>query len=207
MKWQIVNSGKMKPKLEFRYSRVYDDRFRKNFESKNEKYPSIKKIIAYKRGIEKIWKKEGNKILLEISKVSGLKWKEEKIICYVIGKGRSFSDPLTIRIYSKLNEFVDTLIHELIHQIQTQNYDNKKFNKIKKWFDYIDIEYKNESRLTKNHILLDDILSEIIENLYSNKRLSKIIKNDSKFPDYKRAWKIVKDENAQNIMKKFKLIK
>jgi len=191
----------MIPKIEFRYSSIYDSKYRENFEKKGENYPSPEEILNYTKKINNLWNKKGKMILRNISEITKLNWKEEKIICYVIGKGKCFSDPLTIKIYPDSEEFITNLIHELIHQIQTQN--NSKF---KKWFEEINNLYINKSRLTKNHILLDAFLSKIIEKLYSKNKLSKIIKKDSESADYKIAWEIVQKEGVDNIIRKFRQI-
>jgi len=146
----------MIPKIEFRYSDVYDRNYRDSkkiqeyLKNKNEEYPSRKEIIDYTKKVEKLWRKKEKKILIEISKITGLKWKEKRIICYVVGCGQPFSDPLTIRTYGKDFEiFIDTLTHELIHQISTQN--EKIFMR---WYNYIKKKYTNEERTTKTHIFL-----------------------------------------------------
>lgn len=196
----------MIPKIEFVYSRVYDDMQRnsailqRKLKLEKEKYPTRKEIINYMKKINKLWKKYEDKILKKISKITGLKWKENKIKCYIVGIIRPFSDPLTIRLYKDKNDFIDTLVHELIHQIQIQN-----VKKMKKWLIYIDKNYKNESILTKNHILLHAVHTKIYETIFSKKRLLRDI-NKSKIQDYKRAWDIVIKEGADNIIKCFKQI-
>ncbi|MAG79097.1 hypothetical protein CMI40_01850 [Candidatus Pacearchaeota archaeon] len=197
----------MIPKIIFRYSRIYDQKFRdskliqKNLIKRNHKYPSIKKIENYIKKIEKLWKKEGEKILKEIAKITGFKWKEKEIICYVIGIGGCFSDPLTIKIFKNTSYFIDVLTHELIHQIQTQNH-----NLFIKWFNYIRKNYKDEPKTTKSHILLHAVHWKLLETLFDKERVKKIIKKHNDFKDYKRAWKIVEEVGAEDIIKKFKLI-
>ena len=191
------------PRVEFRYSQVYDEKYRKNKElmkflrKKRDKYPSQKKIIKYKRKIEKIWVKEGRKILLELSKITGLKWKED-IICYVIGRGRPFSDPLTMRIYPNVNDFVDTLTHELIHNLGMQNSDKTKY-----WWRFVDKKYKNETGLTKSHIFLQAVHWKLLLNFYDKRRLNRNIKRDT-VKDYQISWEIVTNEGFQNIIDTFK---
>ncbi len=195
----------MIPKIEFRYSRIYDEGYRnssvitKFLKEKNKSYPSHKKLILYSEKVNKDWNENGRKILKEISRVFGLKWKEKKIICYIIGAGRPFSDPLTIGFREKIEDFRDTLTHELIHQIQIQN----KL-KMKKWLNYIYKKYEKENPVVKSHILLDAILYKVLENIYDEKKLNKVIKNDSRFDGYKRAWEIVKKETPDKIIEKFK---
>ncbi len=195
----------MNPEIEFRYSGIYDARYRNSikiqeFLKKNkEKYPSIDTIEKYISKIKPLWKEHEKKILIGLSKITGLKWKEERIICYIIGYGRCFSDPLTVKLFKNKNDFIDTLTHELIHQIQFQN-----DNKLKKWWKFVYKRYRKESRLTKNHILLHAIHSRLMLDLFGEKRLKREIKNSQKFPDYKRSWDIVEKEGYENIIKEFK---
>ena len=119
----------MIPKIRFIYSSVYDSMYRNSLEIKKtlkkygREYPPTKNVFKYTEQIENSWKKEGNKILREISKITGLKWKEKEIKCYVIGWGRCFSDPLTIRMYKNKNKFTD----------MNENFDLKKFSKVDKY--------------------------------------------------------------------------
>ena len=196
----------MLPKIKFVYSSIYD-RLRKDspmmkkfLKKQNKSYPSIKKIIKYMGDVEKLWKKDENLILREISKLTRLKWKEKEIKCYVIGFGRGFSDPLTLSLYKNKKDFIDALTHELIHQIQSQN--EKKFRKWGKKF--LSIKYKKESRSTKSHIFLHSVLKALYLKLFGKKRLKKIINFDKNFKDYKRAWEIVEEEGHENIIKKFR---
>lgn len=196
----------MTPKIEFRYSEIYDRKYReskqtqKYLKEKKQEYPSREEILNYIEEVKRLWNKKSKKILKEISKVSGLKWKEKKIICYVIGVGRPFSDPLTIKILKKnISRFLETLTHELIHQIQVQN--KKKYIL---WHKYVLEKHKNEERITKNHVLLSAIHWKLLEKLEGQEAVQKEIKKFSKDKAYKRAWEIVKKETPDAIIKKFK---
>lgn len=196
----------MIPKIEFRFSDVYDRRYRESkfiqeyLKKKKQTYPSREEILKYMKKAEKIWKEDYKKILKEISKISGLKWKEKRIICYVIGVGRPFSDPLTIRTYGKnVKKFVETLTHEMIHQIQIQNH-----NLFMKWWKYVLEKYKKYSMITKMHILLSAIHWKLLEKLEDKKAVKKEIKKYDKEIDYKQSWEIVQEETPEKIIKKFK---
>jgi len=197
----------MIPKIEFVYSNIYNEGYRTSeniqrvLKKENKKYPSSSKIIGYISKVEKIWRKQEKKILAEIAKITGLKWKEEKIKCYVIGFGRSLSNPLTVKLFKNLNDFIDTLTHELIHQIQSQNK-----NKYKKWRRYLDKTYKKEVEVTKRHIFLHAVHKMAYLDLFDKKRLKRNIKRDDIKPDYKRSWEIVQKEGYENIIKKFREI-
>ncbi len=195
----------MIPKIRFRYSSIYDSTYRnskfikKLLKERNESYPSQKKILKYISQIKPIWEKQEKKIFKELSKITGLKWKEKEIICYVIGFGRGLSDPLTMKLYKNKNDFIDTLTHELIHQIQFQN--EKKWPK---WRKHLSKKYKKESRSTKSHISVHAINKKIYLRLFNKNRLKRDIKRCQKFLDYKLAWEVVEEEGHENIIKKFR---
>ena len=194
----------MIPKIEFVYSRVYDKRYRENkniqkiLKKREQKYPSEKKIKNYIKRAEKEWKKQGRKILAEMSKIMSLKWKEEKIKCYIIGSGRSFSDPLTVKLSKNLSDFINTLTHEMIHQLQTQN-----IKRMKKWWNYVYRKYKKEPELTKNHILLHSVHKKLYLKIFNKNRLKRNIKRDDTKPDYEHSWEIVEREGYENIIERF----
>ncbi|MEK6884046.1 MAG: hypothetical protein AABY22_30735, partial [Nanoarchaeota archaeon] len=145
-------------KIRFRYSWIYDQNYRnspkiqENLKSQGKEYPSTKNIFNYIKKIEPLWKRHEKIVLKEISKLTGLSWREKEVLCYLIGFGRPFSDPLTLRLYDNKKDFIDTLIHEMIHQIQTQN---QIINR--KWKEYIEKKYKKETQTTRNHLLVHSV--------------------------------------------------
>ena len=151
----------MIPKIIFKYSWIYDQNWKKwikIYKRKKGRYPSTKQILNYIEKVEKLWRKDEKKILEELSKVSGLKWRSKIIYCYVVGRCIPFSDPLTLSLYDKLDYFIDVLIHELIHQLFTQR---GNMDKSKKAWNYINRKYRKESHTTRIHIPLHAIHSYI----------------------------------------------
>jgi len=173
----------MTPKIIFRYSWIYDKHYR---EHSKGSYPSVRRILKYIKEIERKLREVKNKVLKEIMKLTKIKWKEKEIICYIIGKGVAFSDPLTIRIYKDKNYFIDTLIHELIHRNFMQDMD-----KTEKLMKPINKKYKKENWNVRIHVLLDQIHKKIYDKFGWRKRMEKEIKYISKLKDYKRAWELV----------------
>ena len=193
------------PRVIFKYSWIYD----KNWKIWIKLYPRMAKlpwpsateIKNYIKKIEKFGSKDGKRVLDEISKVIGLKWTED-IKCYVVGHARGFSDPLTLGVMKDPNDFIDTLVHELIHQILAAQKGNKK--RTSKAWDYIYKKYKDESVSTKNHIPVHAIHNHIYLKFFGKKRLEKDINHCQRFPDYKRSWEIVEKEGYENIIKEFR---
>ncbi len=134
----------MVPQIEFRYSNIYDERFKKHRKSKmaSKRKFTEKTIKIYIKNLEKEWGKNGDRILLELEKLTRLRWHEQKIICYVVENTIPFSDPLTIPFYDKVDFAIDMLTHELIHQIYTQGNNLKK---CKKAWNHLFKKYKKDT--------------------------------------------------------------
>ena len=194
----------MIPKINFRYSWIYDERFKPLWKKKHikkwGKYPSYKEIKTYIKKIKPIWKKQENKVLKELSELTNLEWKEKEIKCYITGRAFPFSDPLTMRIYKNKNFFIDCLIHELIHVLFIQN--TKETNP---YFAYIITKkYKNEKFNTRIHIPVHAIHKYIFLKFFTEKRLKTEIDFCKYSPEYKRSWEIVNSEGYENIIKEFR---
>jgi len=185
-------------KIAFRYSWIYDQMWKTSLNNGSmmpDKYPSPKEIQKY-MGLQKIkWAKCESKILLEISKITGLDWQESQIYCYVVGAGRAFSDPLTVPMKPDKN-FIDTLVHELIHQVQIQN-----AKRLSKSYAALKAKYSKESIITINHIILFAVYMKLYLKLFGKKRLQK--NRPMKNQEYVRAWEIVEREGFENILKEF----
>jgi len=193
----------MIPKIKFKYSWIYDQKWKewmKFYRPDFKTYPSEKTIIKYIKDVKKLWKGEEKKVLGELSKITKLKWKSKTITCYVVGQAMPFSDPLTVPIYDEKNWFTDVLTHELIHQLFTQEGNQKK---AKLSWKYLEKKYKPHSKITINHIPLFAIHSYIYLKFYSKKRLNHNIKIMSYYKGYKEAWEIVQKEGYENIIKEF----
>ena len=165
-----------------------------------QRYPSPKQILNYIRKMRSSWDREGKEILEELTSITGLTWNSKSIDCYVVGRCIPFSDPLTLPVYDRSpDDFVDTLIHELIHQCFTEDGNSKRLKKV---WDYIDRKYKGESHLTRTHIPLHAVHSHIYLKFFDEKRLERDIRCiDSR--DYQKSWEIVRTEGYQNILREF----
>lgn len=193
------------PKIIFKYSWIYDKNWKKwikIYRKENQKYPSAKQIQNYIKKVENLWSTDEKKILTALQNITSLKWKSKYIQCYIVGRCIPFSDPLTLSVYDKKpDRFIDTLIHELIHQLFTQN---GNFEQSKEAWNYIRRKYKDESHRVKTHIPLFAIYSYLYMNFYGEKRLRMSVKPIISMVNYKKAWDIVQKEGYQNIIKQFK---
>lgn len=195
----------MTPKIIFKYSWIYDKNWEewiKVYKKNIQKYPSAKQIQNYIKKVENLWSKDEKKVLTALQNITSLKWKSKYIQCYIVGRCIPFSDPLTLSVYDKNPDcFIDTLIHELIHQLFTQN---GNFEQSKKAWNYIRRKYKYESHRAKTHIPLFAIYSYIYMKFYEERRLQMSIKSIISLPAYKKAWDIVQKVGYQNIIREFR---
>jgi uncharacterized protein YqkB len=129
----------MLPETELRYSFIYNKQFNPDFTMQDTLH--FKKKCAK---FEELYIKHIKDILQLIEKHSGDNWKRKYIAIYIISeRGRSFSDPLTIRYNENEKYMLVTLAHELLH-----NNMNKKFPSQK-----------------EIHAYMEPILNKVIVNL------------------------------------------
>jgi len=189
----------MTTKIVFRHSHAYDQVYRDI--SRVKDYPQEHEIVDCIRAVQKIWSRINKNILKEIEKITKLEFKEDKIVCYVVGKAIPFSDPLTIPIYKEEhNYFIDTLIHELIHILFTQEGNLIKAGHAWK---YIFKKYENETFNTKIHIPLHAVHTHIYNKFFSKERLEHDIIELYNLHAYRRSWEIVNKEGYKNVIKEF----
>ena len=66
------------------------------------------------------------------------------------------------------------------------------------------MKYRDESIMTKNHILLHAVHKKLYLKFFNKGRLNNDIKNCQNWEDYKRSWEIVEKTGADNMIRKFK---
>jgi len=190
------------PRVEFRTSTIYDAHWKRLTKKSDPKqrYPSRKTQVQFLKKLEKAWRPIEKKVLTEISKSTKMTWKPEVIVCYVVGRCRAFSEPLTLPVYFAPIDFaVDVLTHELIHNIYRQN-----MRKSMKAWNYVWKKYRRESDITRIHVPLHAAHHQIYLRLFNHKRLERDIKRSSKMKNYRKSWEIVQKEGPENIIKEFK---
>ena len=193
----------MSPEIRIRYGWHLDELFRHFIELdpeiRKKRYPSREEIEVKIKDYRNAWEKIENKILTAISDVLKLKFYQEVIDVYIVGRSRSFSDPMIISSHFAADEFCDILVHELIHRILTDNTKNVDVGPI--WSEM----FKGELRLVRNHVLVHAVHEYIYrEILKDDARLERDINNANEFPEYKRSWDIVKKKGYHKIIKSFK---
>lgn len=118
----------MKPKVELKYSWMYNSLFNQDF-----KKGDINNLKAKCKQFEILYKKNIVQILNIIKKIFG-KWREEYIPVFIIERGSIFCDPITIRYEENPKIMLIRLFHELLHvKIKDKKFKNE-YN-MHKWMD------------------------------------------------------------------------
>lgn len=183
----------MLPEVIIRRSWLYDESLVRT--GKYKLRPADTVLNKAEKRLIKEWNKYGRKILQTISTMTRLKWQEREIVCYLTWGVIPYSDPVTLNLRSD----IDTLTHELIHRIISEP---KNRQLVSKNWQTLMKRYKNESRLTKVHIVVHAIHYSILDKLFDKKRLQQEM-NKVKSKDYIRAWDIVKRDDHREIIKIF----
>lgn len=159
-----------------------------------------REALAYPRisALKKFWSTTGEDIEFAFMKATQLSFEPDAIKCYLNSKA-SLSDPLSLRI-ENITDMRDNLIHELAHVILTQN----NIGKTKGW-KKLQEDFKDESPITRTHILVHAIHLIITKQLFPRRK--KAIENYSIHPAYKRSWEIVNEEGEWNLLDRYLLSK
>lgn len=190
------------PKITFVFSSVYDEHFRDfirlKFPQFFDAYPSREEIDCHIEKVEKVWREIGEDVLSEMTFASNMSWDTELIPCYVVGNCVPFSDPLTIKVYKNPDRFIDTLVHELIHQLFTQKCNH---HKMRSFYERIEGDHGAEATKTRIHIPVHALHTHLYLKLFTREKLDKDIETSSQNIEYKRAWEIVNADGYENIIK------
>lgn len=186
------------PKIEFRYSWVYDQEHKLRFT--DPLYPSGDNIRKYVEEVSDAWRPRQRSLLNKISKLSGLAWKEETIVCYVVGRGVPMSDPLTMPLYEDNTElFIEKLIHELIERLIMHpknlklrgDFWEEMFRAMAE--DGVKVSYMVPVNAIYQKILASHFPSAGPEESLISRNL-----------DYRRAWEIVNNIGSSSVVERFR---
>jgi hypothetical protein len=195
----------MIPTINFKFSWIYDSHWKDLYEKEGRekkfgKYPSHTEILEYIKKVEILWSSKAENVLQQLQEITNLKWKLKQITCYVVGWAVPFSDPLTLPMYKDYPDyFIDTLIHELIHQLFIQN-DEKLIN----YWKFIDKKYKKEDFDVRVHIPLHALHKKIYLSHFDAKRIKRDKDMVKHLKTYTRSWEIVEREGYESIIMEFK---
>ncbi len=166
-------------KINFKYSQVYDELLtymsRNNYDNKQFLEMQINTLK-----FEKYFRKNESKIIKEIKKIAGLKFKEN-ITCFIVKHlgFRAISHPLTIKFSKDFKYLTAVLIHEIIHILLMNN--EKVLDLVKKKFNY----NKNDFKIHFPVLLIE---RKVIENLFGNKFFNNVLLKDEHNQELAYEW-------------------
>ncbi len=171
-------------------------------------YPTPEQSLKFLNRLEKDWRKVEDKVFKAIASIGGKPWRVTVHDCYITGKTGAFSIPLTIPsgIYFREPQsyMVDVLTHELIHRYLCQDEIlNIKNIAAKKRWDTFRKKFKDDNLNVTAHVVVHAIHELVFLKVFNQVRLEHDKKFASGYADYKRAWDIVDEHGAQNIVKMY----
>ncbi|HVZ11156.1 MAG TPA: hypothetical protein VG941_01965, partial [Candidatus Paceibacterota bacterium] len=185
----------MIPKTQFHHSPTYEEHL-----IKPAGLVPLKNDVLYRdtRKLELKWQKIEKKILQEISKITGLPWRESHIYIYITSNESWFSEPLTLSITRDTNTLLQILVHELIHRIISENENWMAIRN--RWYKLMG-KYEEEKLNARIHIPIHAIHRQIFLVFFGQKALQSEIERMKDDPDYARAWELVERDGYKNIIR------
>lgn len=185
------------PKITIKYGKLIDPFFKDSVEKNYPDYvfPSIEEVKKKVDMFKEEWDSNGEKLLIAIFDITGLKFTRSHIDVFVVtATPRDMSAPLIIRSRYSPEEFVDMMLHELLHILFG---DNK--------LGFLKIE--RESDRTLNHVNVFAVLTKLYKNTCNDEaRLHRV--RDKAYKgnnvEYKRAWEIVDEMGYEKIIEELR---
>lgn len=160
-----------------------------------------KRVAQY----QKAWKPLEQNILLGMTGLLGLSFRQNIIDVSIAPWFNAFSDPMVIGVMQEPDVFVDTLTHELLHRLLTDNtaipHETLLLSEWQKLFG------KNHTFGTTVHIPVHAVHKAIyLDVLKAPERLERDIEANKKYDakDYVAAWDYVEKHDYKEIIKKLK---
>ncbi len=174
------------PRIEFRYSWPYDQENRLRFT--DPLYPHGDTIREFIPQAAAVWKGSERRLISAISKVSGLPWLEQEIVCYLVGRGIPISDPLIMPVYeNQPGIFIERMLYCLVERLimHPANLRSKHA-----FWEHMFRSLSSEGIKVARMVPVNSVYREIREKYYGQDKPAEesLISTN---PDYRRAWEIV----------------
>ena len=194
------------PKIRIKYNRFLDPIFKTYIKSnpkwKNWAEPTEVEVKERVKKYKEEWTKYEKKILEGICELLDLDFSQNIIDVHIVsGNDRQFSNPIVIKSGFKPDEFIESVSHELIHRLFSDNDRGVVAGKI-----LLEM-FPDENELVRNHIITHSALKFIYLDILENKEmLEKNIERSSKssLSEYKKAWDIVEERGYKELVVEFK---
>ncbi|MDD5253556.1 MAG: hypothetical protein PHG05_00425 [Candidatus Nanoarchaeia archaeon] len=145
----------------------------------------ILEMRGYLHDVRDFWDKEKDRIIKEIQNVAGMKFKGN-VDCYLVKDMfyTALSHPMTIKKEDDLDILKAIMIHELIHVLFVQN-----TGKGEELIKFLNEYYPKQDMLFKAHLPLLLVERKVIEDLYGDRFMRKIMEMDRHSDELSYVWK------------------
>lgn len=196
------------PVIRIQYSKLLQTNVSMHFHKlwgKGKEMPTDELMKQKVAEFQTAWQPYEEKVLIGLSELLDLSYRQNIIDVYIAAWFKSFSNPMVVGVMYKQDIFVDKLTHELIHRLLSDNtsvpYDSNQLLVWKKLFG------DQHSRSTLLHIAVHAVHKAIyLDVLDQPKRLERDIAICHKYnaTDYIAAWDYVNKNDYNNIIYKLK---
>lgn len=177
-------------------------------DSINQDNLSFTEIQNYTTKLSESWDVYGDLLLKSMSSIYGIEFKKNIIDVYVNPWNKSISNPLILNPSRPPEVQIDTIMHELLHVLFTDNTSFSMHNKnqnitlIEKWRALFgeDLEWKTIVHIPV-HAGLKALFLDVINQ---PDRLERDIRRHDNNPAYKKAWEYVEENDYKVINNKLK---
>lgn len=151
----------------------------------------------------KAWQPFERKILVGLSDVLGLEFRQPEIDVYIAPWFAAFSDPMVIGVIYDDERFIQTLTHELAHRLLT---DNRLYHNTKNLPDvWRKLFGETPDDTVLFHIPVHAVLEAVfVDILKKPEWLDRDVQVSQEWDGYREAWAYVKKENYHKIIEKLK---
>jgi len=174
----------------------------------NQERKTFQEIKTYTSQLQDVWNEYSETILKAISELYGVEFKKNIIDVYVTQWNSSISNPLILNPSRPPEIQIETIMHELLHVLFTDNTSFSMHNRnqahkiIDDWRSLFgdDLEWK-----TLVHIPVHAGLKALfLDTLHQPERLERDILRHENNPAYKKAWDYVESNGYNNINEELK---
>ena len=154
-------------------------------------------VAAVIQNYNRWWGEIAAELLERIHNITNLVWRVPYLPCYIIqnayNTNQAMSDPLTIPILQEKEEFLDFLVHELLHNLFTHN--NTILQPVT---NRLFADFKGEDPATIYHILVYAVHQKILCDMWGKNRTSALFQTQD--ISCKRAIEIVMTRGYEQII-------
>ncbi|HYF13231.1 MAG TPA: hypothetical protein VD928_02970 [Candidatus Paceibacterota bacterium] len=196
------------PKLHFYYAYPFDEGRRRLFAERNlGAYPSAEEVEGKVGEYRNLWEKinADDRVMKSLIAHASVTLPRDLEV-WIFGTGmNAMSSPFLIPAFRKTGEpysedkLIEIFIHEIAHRLVGNQNNNAG---IHEYWGAIRQEYKNESHITQNHVLVYALVIAVITDVFGDEKVPDMVNPGS--PDYIRAVEIVKEKGARALIEQFR---